>query len=40
MAGAILTLNAGSSSLKLALFEIGDAGALTPPVRRGGDRNW
>ncbi len=29
MAGAVLTLNAGSSSLKLALFEIGDAGALT-----------
>ncbi len=29
MTGAVLTLNAGSSSLKLALYEIGEAGALT-----------
>ena len=29
MAGAILTLNAGSSSLKLALFDVGASGALT-----------
>jgi acetate kinase len=29
MTAAVLTLNAGSSSLKLALFEIGEAGGLT-----------
>jgi acetate kinase len=29
MGRAVLTLNAGSSSLKLALFDIGDSGALT-----------